>query len=221
MEVAARIDLADLTAELANASAGVEAWAEAAVSGAAAARAAHAEAVAGLEGKEEKGERRDSPLANALWLALLRLCVCTRGMDGARTRGGSTRGREGVCETPTPHAPRAPPPPTFCFPLTLPFSPPPPHSPTGRDTGPPGRGDVRGGRPAEACVFESVGGEGGESPPHLFFLERPGPQTLFSPFHTGLAEEGALEARLQADLETAQAEAAALPAKVAELEVRR
>lgn len=52
----------------------------------------------------------------------------------------------------------------------------------------------------------------------LSFLSSPSP-LLSSPL-SGLAEEGALEARLQADLDAAQAEQAALPAKVAELEVR-
>lgn len=43
MDFASRIDLADLTAELANAAAGVEAWADGAVAGAGVARAVHAE----------------------------------------------------------------------------------------------------------------------------------------------------------------------------------
>ena len=50
MDVAARIDLADLTAGLANAQAAAEAWADGVVSEAAAAKAAHAQAVAELEG---------------------------------------------------------------------------------------------------------------------------------------------------------------------------
>ena len=75
MDFASRIDLADLTAELANAAAGVEAWADGAVAGAGVARAVHAKAVAGLEG--EKGRCVARPPLSRGVSATRDFCLCS------------------------------------------------------------------------------------------------------------------------------------------------
>lgn len=137
MDVASRINLADLTAVLANAESSVAAWTEGVVGGAAAAKAAHGRAVAELEGEDCMRASAVPELQGASLRAhALRTWGSKRGVEARGAERGSACGGDRIER--------------FCS-SSHAFSPLPTHLPSQarRRPGPPGRRQRGGGGFAE------------------------------------------------------------------------